>query len=107
MTLDEYQKKALTTVKDSANNLTYVTLGLASEAGEIASKMKKWMRDSGSDPSKLDKKALGEELGDALWYVAVMSDMLGVKLGEIAQGNVDKLADRASRDVISGSGDNR
>lgn len=107
MTLDEYQKKALTTVKDSANNLTYVTLGLASEAGEIASKMKKWMRDSGSDPSKLDKKALSEELGDALWYTAVMAELLGLSLGEVAQANVDKLASRAKRGVIGGSGDQR
>jgi NTP pyrophosphatase (non-canonical NTP hydrolase) len=107
MTMDEYQKKALKTVKPTANNLTYVTLGLASEAGEIASKMKKWMRDFDSDPSKLDKKALADELGDVLWYTAVMSELLGLKLGKVAENNVSKLADRANRGVIGGSGDKR
>jgi NTP pyrophosphatase (non-canonical NTP hydrolase) len=105
--LDEYQKKALQTVKPEANNLTYVTLGLASEAGEIASKMKKWIRDNNSDPDKLDKQALADELGDVLWYAAVMSELLGLGLGKVAQSNVDKLTDRASRGVIGGSGDKR
>jgi NTP pyrophosphatase (non-canonical NTP hydrolase) len=107
MTIDEYQQQALKTVLPSSNNIPYVALGLSSEAGEVASKIKKWIRDNNSDPAKLDKESLVAELGDALWYIAVMADMLGFKLDEVAQKNADKLSDRQKRDVLTGSGDSR
>ncbi len=107
MTLDEYQQKALTTASDQHNELFHRVLGLVGEAGEVAEKIKKVVRDHGSDISKLNKEDITKELGDTLWYLATLADYLGISLEEVAQLNIDKLAYRKKHDLIRGSGDNR
>lgn len=87
--------------------LTYATLGLASEAGEVAGKLKKIIRDSGGLVDIHAKVALGGELGDVLWYVSECARQLGLTLEDVAKGNLVKLADRAERGVLGGSGDDR
>jgi len=83
--------------------IVYPTLGLAGEAGEIAEKVKKWMRGD----KDLDKDALLSELGDPLWYITSLALDLGYTLQEVIDRNVDKLSSRKERGVIRGSGDNR
>lgn len=110
MTLEEYQKKALTTVikTDSEfRDLLHWVLGINGEAGEIAEKVKKIIRDKNAVVSEEDKAELAKEVGDVLWYLAVFAHHLGVPLEEIAQQNLDKLQSRKKRGVLQGSGDNR
>ncbi|XVV08401.1 nucleoside triphosphate pyrophosphohydrolase family protein [Actinoplanes sp. CA-131856] len=109
MNLDDYQKAALRTAapRDKHNEVFHLLLGLVGETGEIAEKAKKVVRDHGSDFSRWDTGDLKKELGDVLWYVAVLADHFDLTLGEVAEANIAKLADRSRRGVLSGSGDNR
>ena len=109
MNLNEYQTLALRTArsKDANNELFHLLLGLCGEAGEIAEKAKKIVRDHDSDFSKLDKDDLKKELGDVLWHVAVVADYFGIELEAVGATNIEKLASRLKRGVISGSGDDR
>jgi NTP pyrophosphatase (non-canonical NTP hydrolase) len=107
--LDDYQSAALRTArdKDAPDELMHLVLGLVGEAGEIAEKVKKLVRDKSSDLAQLDRDDMAAELGDVLWYAAVLASFLGLGLNDVAQRNVDKLADRQRRAVLGGSGDRR
>lgn len=108
MNLNDYQKAALRTArsKDADNEFLHLVLGLVGEAGEVAEKVKKVIRDENGDFSKLDE-LFRKELGDVLWHIAVLADYFGITLEEVAQMNIDKLADRLKRGKIGGSGDTR
>lgn len=87
--------------------IVYPTLGLANEAGEVAGKVKKIFRDRQGVITDADREALTLELGDVLWYLSEICTRLGIRLEDVAERNVAKLADRASRGVIGGEGDTR
>ncbi len=112
MTLDDYQVHARSTaLYPKAARVLYPTLKLAGEAGEVAEKLGKMMRDEGYLPgaslSSAQLDALAKELGDVLWYVANLAADLGLSLEDVGQRNLDKLASRKERGVIHGSGDDR
>jgi NTP pyrophosphatase (non-canonical NTP hydrolase) len=109
MTLDEYQKLALSTASRKGEDfeLAHRVLGLVGEAGEVAEKLKKIYRDKQGKVDDQFVDDLKKELGDVMWYIATLADFFDLKLSEIAQINVDKLSDRASRGKLGGSGDNR
>jgi NTP pyrophosphatase (non-canonical NTP hydrolase) len=109
MDLNTYQQAAGRTAlyPDRGQNPLYPTLGLCGEAGEVADKVKKVLRDDGGVFSAERRQAIGLELGDVLWYVAQLAHELGLSLEEIASANLAKLADRADRNVLGGSGDRR
>jgi len=103
ITATEYQRKAAeTAIFPKEKALEYLTLGLAGEAGEVANKVKKIVRDG-----KLDKEAIGSEIGDCLWYIAAICKDLGLKMEDVAQANLDKLRQRQEKGTLSGSGDTR
>ncbi len=109
MDFQAYQRQSRSTARypDAGANPTYPTLGLCGEAGEVADKVKKVIRDQGGRFSAASLEALSLELGDVLWYVAQLATELGLDLETIARANLEKLASRAARNVIGGDGDNR
>jgi NTP pyrophosphatase (non-canonical NTP hydrolase) len=110
VTFDEYQKQAITTnltKQDQLQELMQQVLGLGDESGEVLAIFKKWIRDNGADINLLDKQNVAKELGDILWYIAVVAHDLGISFDDIATANIEKLRSRKERGVLNGSGDNR
>lgn len=109
MTLNEYQVKALSTaIFPRDNEIPYLVLALCGEAGEVADKVKKVIRDKAenfNDPET--RLEIAMEVGDCLWYFANLANSLGYNLEEIALKNIDKIKRRKKNGTIQGSGDNR
>ena len=109
MTAELYEAQAgETAIFPKEKALEYLALGLTSEAGEVAGKVKKLIRD-GEDVEgfEMKKLAISSEIGDVLWYCAMMAKEVGVPLASIMQENLDKLHSRKERGTLSGSGDDR
>jgi len=111
MELSEYQEHAVSTaVYPKEQALPYLALGLAGEAAEVANKVKKILRgDYDDDPEKAEEALynISMELGDTLWYIAVLASELGSNLNSVASANVAKLAARKKLNTLKGSGDDR
>ena len=108
MTLNEYQAGARrTAIYPASRAIIYPTLGLTGEAGEVADKVKKVIRDNNDEFNDERRNQIALELGDVMWYAASLAHDLGYSLEEICQMNLDKLASRMQRDQIHGSGDER
>ncbi len=105
----KYQKESRKTAlyPNVGNDFVYPTLGLVGEAGEVADKLKKTIRDDHHIVTDKKKEEVEKELGDVLWYIAQIASELNLSLDDIAQKNLDKLFSRKARGVIGGSGDNR
>lgn len=112
MEMNEYQKQATTTAiypeagSGSVGALSYLGLGLG-EVGEVQGKIKKIIRDNGGVVDEVARLDIAKELGDVLWYVALLADEIDMSLHTVGVLNLNKLADRRDRDVLVGSGDER
>jgi oligoribonuclease (3'-5' exoribonuclease)/NTP pyrophosphatase (non-canonical NTP hydrolase) len=109
---EEYSKKAHeTAVPGVDDSFTYCALKLAGEAGEVADKFGKFIRDKGcyafADLHEADREAVMLELGDVLWYVNELALRVGFSLAQVARANNEKLASRAARGKLGGDGDER
>ena len=108
MKANEYQEKTMATAiypeagSGSDMEIFYLALGITSEAGEIAGKVKKYIRDG-----KLDPGAIAYELGDVAWYLARLADAMGYTFEDILQINYSKLTKRKEDGVLKGDGDYR
>ncbi len=110
MTFDEYQKQALTTAivhPDPLMDKTIWAMGISGEAGEVLEKWKKIVAYKDGKISDEDLHEIKKELGDVVWYIALLAHSLGLSLDEVMQLNLNKLASRKKRGVQKGQGDNR
>lgn len=120
LTLNQYQRLAMTTCMESCDNISYMLLNLVGEVGEFASKVAKHIRKGkaeivdnrlvdGADDilTKEDIADLRKEAGDCLWQIAELCKVMGWSLEDVAKENLDKLASRKARGMIDGNGDNR
>lgn len=122
LTLNEYQELAMKTCMQSCDNFSYMMLNLVGEVGELASKVAKDIRKRQVTIGDLENDLTPEmpydewhardaeymhEAGDILWQLAGLCKVMGWKLDDVAQKNLDKLASRKQRGVIDGDGDNR
>lgn len=121
LTLNQYQKQAMTTCMDSSKNFSYMILNLVGEIGEFASKIAKGIRkeqievdhmihytdEISNSEIKPFNDELKKEAGDILWQLSGLCEVMGWTLEEVAQMNLDKLQSRQKRNVIEGSGDYR
>jgi NTP pyrophosphatase (non-canonical NTP hydrolase) len=102
MLIEEYQELAFKTALETAKNPAYMVANLTSEAGEVAGKYAKWIRDG-----VLDEAGMQKEVGDVLWQIAGLSTVMGWSLADVASQNLKKLAQRQINNTLSGSGDSR
>jgi NTP pyrophosphatase (non-canonical NTP hydrolase) len=109
MDFSEYQSlsRRTATYPRAGEDMTYPALGLCGEAGGVAEKVKKAIRDDGGVLTDERRAALAAELGDVLWYVAQLATEAGLDLDTIADENLSKLLSRQERGVLAGSGDTR
>ena len=106
MEIKEYEKQALQfAIYDQ--KVIYPALGLNGEAGEVAEKVKKILRDKNGEITETDALEIAKELGDVLWYICAMARDINFSLQDIAELNIQKLTSRAERNKLNGSGDNR
>lgn len=108
LSFNEYQSATeQTAIYPKDRELEYLALGLASEAGEVAGKIKKVIRDDDGVMSDAKAYEVRKELGGCLWYIARLSQYLNFQLEDVADENIDILLSRQARGVLGGSGDNR
>jgi NTP pyrophosphatase (non-canonical NTP hydrolase) len=102
MMMEDYQELAWKTALETAKNPAYMVANLTSEAGEVAGKYAKWIRDG-----VLDEAGMQKEVGDVLWQIAGLSTVMGWSLADLASKNLKKLAERQVNNTLKGSGDDR
>ena len=107
MEFNEYQKFVERYILERKKGIEYPVLGLCGEAGEVAEKVKKVIRDKNDILDDEAKKEIGKELGDVLWYIVRVGLELGLSLENIASMNLEKLRSRVERNAVKGAGDNR
>lgn len=109
MDFDEYQKRAIAKAvyPNVGNNITYPVLGICGEAGEVAEKIKKILRDKDGKVADSDLPGIIKEMGDVMWYIAALCNELNIPMSAVARASIEKVEGRHERGTLHGSGDDR
>lgn len=107
LTFEQYDKWLTKNIQNPQKDLLLQVLGICGEAGEIAEKMKKIVRDKGGVIGEEDKMLMAKELGDVLWYLARFAQSIDMSIEDVALMNIEKLESRVKRGVVLGDGDER
>jgi NTP pyrophosphatase (non-canonical NTP hydrolase) len=108
MKFSEYEEVVkATAIYPNTHAILYPALGMAGEAGEVANKVKKLVRDGITKQSDDWREQIASEIGDVLWYCGALAKDLNIPLSQIAARNKEKLLSRKERGKIGGSGDSR
>ena len=108
MKFSEYEELVKeTAIYPATHRILYPALGMAGEAGEVANKVKKLVRDGLDSQPENWRQEIAKEIGDVLWYCAALAHDLNVPMALIAAQNKDKLLARKEKGTLGGSGDNR
>ena len=109
MDFNEYQEAARKTAiyPNKGSNIEYPTLGLNGEAGEVAEKVKKMLRDDHGKLTEKRRQEVIKELGDCMWYISALCDEVCTTMNFVAKTNIEKLSNRQKTNNLQGSGDNR
>ncbi len=108
MKLDDYQKQAASFFwggSDDVFDILGLSLGVCGEAGELAEKIKKLYFNKKMEITDEDLGLIGKEIGDTLWYLAALSEKLGLSLDDAATNNIAKLNKRKDTKTLKGDGD--
>jgi len=105
---NSYQRSASKfAIYPNQHKLIYPALGMAGEAGEVANKVKKLIRDGPENRPLTWREDISYEIGDVLWYCSELADNINYTLGMIAAQNLAKLQKRKDKGTLGGSGDKR
>lgn len=108
MDFTKYQQTAVeTAIYPDTHRILYPALGMAGEAGEVANKVKKLIRDGPAGMADDWKEQIASEIGDVMWYCAALANDINMPLALIAAQNRDKLLARKQKGTLQGSGDTR
>lgn len=111
MDFNEYQELTQSTAiypgQGGIGGLNYSIIGMVGEAGEVANRFKKVLRDDASILTRESRAEILAECGDTLWYLTRICEELGESLEYVAASNIAKLQERATRNKIVGTGNNR
>ena len=105
---NSYQRSASKfAIYPNQHKLIYPALGMAGEAGEVANKVKKLIRDGPENRPLTWREDISYEIGDVFWYCSELADNINYTLGMIAAQNLAKLQKRKDKGTLGGSGDKR
>ena len=107
MEAKEYEKFMSTSKVYEDLPIIYPALGLNGEAGEVADKVKKVLRDNNGIFEEKIKQDILKELADTLWYIWATADDMGYTLSDVFETGIKKVKERQETNTVHGSGDDR